>query len=69
MNTYLKHLFNLQTDILLNHTLISLIKFFMNPNPPRTYLYHTIINTKESSKTELTKMGKKVPKTLKYEVT
>lgn len=68
MNAYLKRLFELQTTILLNHTLINLIKFFMKPNETSTLLYYTIIPTREASKKELLKTRKKVPKTYKYEV-
>lgn len=64
----LKTLFELQTNILLNYVLTSLLKFFLNNKQAEHHLYDTIIPIRSLTRTELRKAGKTIPNTFKYEL-
>jgi len=68
MNSYVKRIFDIQSNILLNDTLMKLIKFFMNPLETTTHLYDSISRVRELSRSELTETGKAVPMTMRYEI-
>lgn len=63
-----KSIFDMQTKILLNHVLISLIKVFFNLTNGEHYLYSTIIPIKEITKKDFIRANKSIPHLLKYEL-
>lgn len=68
MNHKIKELFDLQTNISLNYTLINLLKFFLIPSMTELHLYDTIIPIKSLTRTDLKKAGKVIPNTFRYEL-
>ena len=68
MNSHVQHLFEIQTDILLNYCLCKFITFFMNPMQAKTHLYDAISPAREFTRHELSEANKEVPATIKYEL-
>lgn len=68
MNQKTKKLFDLQTNILLNHILTNLMAFFLNPKITELHLYDTIIPIRSITRTDLRKAGKTIPNTFRYEL-
>lgn len=68
MDSHVKRIFDIQSSILLNYTLMNLMKFFMNPLQTTTHLYDTISRVRELTRAELTETDQKVPQTMRYEV-
>lgn len=68
MNQKIKKLFDLQTNILLNHILTNLMAFFLNPKITELHLYDTIIPIRSLTRADLKKAGKNIPNTFRYEL-